>query len=193
MEVEMAVPKAQNRLGNTYSKCPKTTVPTGLSEKLWERLIPRRTTPVWDKHNALNEAQHCRFGRGCSAALLHFQAALETAQESGTDIFMSSWDIQRSYDSPSKPDIRLAWMRLGIPPYIAGYLLAIDSEGETLMKTPAAYTAWTKKLRKEMPPTTVDNDLPQPFKAETGVSQRAALSPTTWLAFFNILLVALSS
>ena len=44
-----------------------------------------------------------------------------------------------------------------------------------------------------MPPSTVDEDLPQPFKAERGASQGAVLSPTTWLAFFDILLVALSS
>ena len=62
--------------------------------------------------------------------LLHFHATLETVQESGKDIYMSSWDIQRAYDSPSKTDIKLAWMRLGIPPYIADYLIAIDSEGK---------------------------------------------------------------
>ena len=44
-----------------------------------------------------------------------------------------------------------------------------------------------------MPPTTVDEDLPQPFKADRGACQGAVLSPTTWLAFFDILLVALSS
>ena len=38
-------------------------------------------------------------------------------------------------------DIELAWMRLGIPPYIADYLIAIDSEGKTLIRSPAAYTA----------------------------------------------------
>ena len=43
-----------------------------------------------------------------------------------------------------------------------------------------------------MPPTTVDEDRPQPFKAERGASQGAVRNPTTWLAFFDILLVALS-
>ena len=31
--------------------------------KQWKRLILRRITSVWDKHNALNEAQRCRSGR----------------------------------------------------------------------------------------------------------------------------------
>ena len=130
--------------------------------KLWERLILRRITSVIDKHNAINESQHCRSGRGSSAELL--QAALETAQESDTDIYMSSWDIQTAYDSPPKTDIKLAWIRLEISPYIADYLIAIDSEGKTLTWSPAAYTAWAKKLRKAMPPTTVDEELPQQVK-----------------------------
>ena len=51
---------------------------------------------------------------------------------------MSSWDIQRACDSPSKTDIKLAWMRLRIPPYIADYLIAIDSEGKTLIQSVAS-------------------------------------------------------
>ena len=43
---------------------------------------------------------------------------------------MLSWDIQRAYDSSPKIDIKLAWMRLRIPPYIADYLIAIDIEGK---------------------------------------------------------------
>ena len=94
--------------------------------------------------------------------------------------------------SPSKIGIKLAWMRLGIPPYITDYLIAIDSEGKILIQSPAAYTAWAKSLRKAILPTTVDEDLPQPFKAERGVSKGAVLSPTTGRAFSDILLVALS-
>ena len=60
----------------------------------------------------------------------------------------------------------LAWMRLGIPPYIGGYFKAIDSDDKTLIRSPATYIAWAKKLRKAMPQTTFDNGLPQPFKAE---------------------------
>ena len=63
---------------------------------------------------------------------------------------------------------------------------------ENLIYTPAAYTAWANELRNAMPPTTVDEDLLQPFKAERGASKGAVLNPTTWLAFFGILLVALS-
>ena len=46
-----------------------------------------------------------------------------------------SWDIQRAYHFLSKTYIKLAWMRLGIPPYIADYLIAIESEGKTLIRS----------------------------------------------------------
>ena len=61
-----------------------------------------------------------------------------------------------------------------------------------LIRTPGAYVAWAKTLTKAMPPSAVNQDLPNPLKAERGASQGAVLSPTTWLAFFDILLVALS-
>ena len=54
------------------------------------------------------------------------------------------------------------------------------------------YKAWEQNLRKVMPPITVDEDPPQPSKAERGASQGAVLSPTTWLAFFDFRQVALS-
>ena len=38
----------------------------------------------------------------------------------------------------------------------------------------------------------INESLPQPFRAAREASQGAVLSPTTWLAFFNIQLVALS-
>ena len=97
---KLAVSNVPNILRDTNSKRPGTTMPTGMP--IWERLILRRITPFWDKHDALKDAQHCRSRRGCSAAPIPFQAALETAQESGTDVYMSSWDIQRAYESPSK-------------------------------------------------------------------------------------------
>ena len=66
---------------------------------------------------------------------------------------MSSWDVQRAYDSPSKSDIKLARMRMEIPPYIADYLIAIDSEGKTLIRSSAEYTVWAKKVRTTTPST----------------------------------------
>ena len=43
-----------------------------------------------------------------------------------------------------------------------------------------------------MPPEVVNEILPQPFKAVRRVSQGGVRNSTTWLAFFDILLVASS-
>ena len=69
---------------------------------------------------------------------------------------MSSRDVQRAYDSTSEIDIKLAWMRLGLPSHISDYLISIDSDGKTPIHTPAACTAWTERMRKEMPPEVID-------------------------------------
>ena len=189
----MAAHEAKIRHRDPNSEQPETTLHAGLPEETMGETHPEENHTSLERDNILDEAQHCRSGRGCSHTLLHFQAALDTAQETGTDIYMSSWDIKRAYDSPSKTDIKLAWMRLGIPPYIADYLNFIDSEEKTLNRTTAANTAWANKLIKSMPSTFVDEKLTQPSKAERGARQGAVLSPTTWIAFFDILLVALSS
>ena len=132
MSIEVSVPLNLDPFAGKYYLTFSSTSLTYTDldmRKLWERLILRRITSGWDAHSILNEAQHCRSDRGCSAALLHFQAVLETAQETGTDVYMSSWDAQRAYDSTFKTDIKLAWMRLGLPPHISDYLISTDCDG----------------------------------------------------------------
>ena len=80
-------------------------------------------------------------------------------------MYMSSWDVQKAYDSTSETDIKLAWMRLRLPAHISDYLISIDSDGRTLKQSPAAYAERSKRMRKEMPPEVIDESLPQPFKA----------------------------
>ena len=72
----------QKRLGNPDSKRLQIAVPTGLSKKLWDE----SETYLEENDASLGQAHYCRSGQGCSASLLHFREALETAQESGGDI-----------------------------------------------------------------------------------------------------------
>ena len=125
MEVEMAAPQAQNRLKNPNSKRPKTTMSTGLFEEALGATHTEEDNVSLGQTQCIKQSLALQIRTWMLSGLFHFQAA----QESSTDINMSSWDIQRAYDTPSKTDIKLAWMRLGIPPYIADYLIAIDSEG----------------------------------------------------------------
>ena len=52
---------------------------------------------------------------------------------------------------------------------------------EIPIRTPSAHKAWAKKPRKAIPPTAVDEALPQPFKAEQGASHGTVLSPTFFI------------
>ena len=161
--------------------------------KLWEKLLLRRIQCVWSTHGVPAENQHCRSRRGCSTALLEFQAVQETAEETSTNVFFSSWDIRRAFDSISKTVIMMSWMRLGVPAAMAEYLVKIDDDSHTLIRTPAAYEAWRDLLISALPPGTPPPALPLPIRPKRGCGQGTVLSPSTWIAFFDMLLCSLAA
>ena len=120
--------------------------------KLWGKVLLRRIQRIWSAHKVIADNQHCRSHRGCSTALLEFQAANETAQETKTNLYFSSWDIKRAFDSVSKTVIKLSWMRLGLPAEIADYMVAIDDDSKTLIRTPVK-TSSQKPRQTSHPPT----------------------------------------
>ena len=77
MEAETAVLQAQSRLRDT-----KTTMPTGLPKKTVGEAHIKKNNISLGQTQCSKKAEHCRSG----PALLHFQAALETTQESGSNI-----------------------------------------------------------------------------------------------------------
>eukprot|EP01034_Spumella_vulgaris_P036599 gene36599-45138_t len=84
--------------------------------KVWEKIILHRINQIWHKHSTLSPLQHCQRGKGTDSALLQRIAVTEAAQEAALDLYTSSWDFRKAFDSVSKPIIRLAWTRLGVPP-----------------------------------------------------------------------------
>ena len=71
--------------------------------KLRVGIVIQRITRAWERHHVLTDAQHgFRPGRGTDTALLQFINAREHADESGTQLYTSSWDI-------------LPCLRLGVP------------------------------------------------------------------------------
>ena len=67
---------------------------------------------------------------------------LEDAIEHDTPVHISSWDITRAFDSVSKNVMRLAWSRLGIPDEWVEWLVAMDVQGLTVVRTPHAIQLW---------------------------------------------------
>ena len=69
---------------------------------------------------------------------------LEDAIEHDTPVHVSSWDITRAFDSVSKNIMRLAWSRLGVPDDWLEWLVAMDVNGLTVVRTPHAIKIWDK-------------------------------------------------
>ena len=51
---------------------------------------------------------------------------LETAKEMTADLYLSSRDIKRAFDQVPKQLLISSWIRLGVPPDVAEYLVGID-------------------------------------------------------------------
>jgi len=80
--------------------------------------------------------------------------------------------------------MRLAWRRLGIPPAIPEWLVLLDLDSQTAVRTEFAYSRW------------LEGGIPGlaglGFTPGKSTGQGDVCSPITWLAVFDILLTALS-
>jgi hypothetical protein len=105
--------------------------------KLWVNIFIRRITTFWTQHNVLHRAQHgCTRYQGTEPAIMQLASVLETAKEEYTNLFLSSWDMRRAFDSISKPFQAHAWHRLGVPIQLTEYLVAMDAQGLTYVRCP---------------------------------------------------------
>ena len=114
-------PKTESSIPTADDLRPLCLVDT--LRKLWERIILNRIQQVWQAHHTLATGQHCIQGRGCATALLQFQAAQEMAQRNQQDLYMSSWDIRKAFDSISKNILVIAWCLRGMVALRGLYIL----------------------------------------------------------------------
>ena len=147
--------------------------------KLWTSLVVARLVSTLVRHQVLSPSHHAFLPtKDTDTANLQIINAIETAFNDRKSLYGSSWDIKRAFDSVSKPLIRLAWRRLGIPPDIAERLVLLDLDSQTVVRTEFAYSRW---LEGGIPGLT-----------GLGFTPGNVCSPITWLAVFDILLTALS-
>jgi hypothetical protein len=175
---------------------PKTPEPTlndlrplsliEVLRKLWVNIFVHRITTYWNDHNTLQPAQHgCTRYLGTEPAVMELASALETAKDEKANLFFTSWDMKRAFDSISKPLQLFAWVRLGIPIPLAEYLVALDTNGTSIIRSP--YT--THKLATlGVSPTICQT---YGFTARRGAGQGDVASPFIWNAVYDILLKAL--
>ena len=91
--------------------------------------------------------------------------------------------MKEAFDSVSKSLILLCWQRLGVPLEIAQGLVALDTAGFTIVRTPHALTSWDLDG--------LDGIKDLAFNPERGTGQGDIHSPFTWLAVFDVLLCML--
>ena len=160
--------------------------------KVWTSMIMRRVQGVWNRFNILHQSQNAyRKGYAIEMELTQIINALES--RGVEDMFLTSYDIEKAFDSVSRAFVIAAWMRLGVPRDIAHYLVELDAKGRTIIKSQHAqyvlekYGMWASTLH----PSTWSSV--QAFLARDGFGQGDTPSAYGWDAVFDIQLVCLDA
>ena len=120
---------------------------------------------------------------------------MEAVQETKQPLYLCSWDMSKAFDSPSKNLLKLAWTRIWVPSNIAEYLVSLDVDAHTVIRSPVATAAFKRDGYKAFHDVSKESHCKKiaEFKAGRGVGQGDVGSPTNWNAVFDILLVALAN
>ena len=151
--------------------------------KIWVGLIMEKIRRFWAKWKLIDENQHGFIGgKGTHTAMPHIINCMEAAKDFKTDMYMSSWDMKRAFDSLGREFVISCLERLHIPKGIAEYLTGLDSGGKVYVRSPENVELMKNgKLEAEG----------EGFETGKGVGQGDVPSPLLWVAAFDTLLTAL--
>ena len=145
--------------------------------KIWFNIIATKIKNTWEENSILEGTQYAyRKGRRCSNGIIQLINAIENAQDTGSELYISSWDIRRAFDSVSRPMILLSLQRLGVPRSVAERISYADKDDKVTVITPASMTSINAPS----------------FRTEIGIGQGDVISPVIWIAFMDILLTMLN-
>ena len=153
--------------------------------KLWSKIFIQRITNFMHKEQVLHPGQHSGKGKGTDSAVLEFAAVLETAKELKTELFVSSWDVSRAYDSVDRQVLLFAWTRAGVPYPLALYLVEMDMAAIMVIQTPLAMVTHMFLGKEGL----TKNGLS--FHPDRGTAQGGVDSSLVYAAFLDILLCAI--
>ena len=154
--------------------------------KVWVGIFTYRINIFLTKNSVLCSNQHgFIWGRSVESASLILMNALETACEWRTNLFISSWDIKRAFDSVPYRMLLWSLTRIGVPVQLAKYLVLMDVEGKMVVRSPLAMAIHKKEGTKGL------EEAGLVFTAGKGTGQGDKLSPLVWNAFCDVLLAAL--
>ena len=151
--------------------------------KVWTGVIMEKIKIFWTKWGLMDERQHGFMGgKGTHTAIPILINSMETAKDFTTDMYLSSWDIKRAFDSLGMEFVLWALERMHIPKELAKYLVTIDKAGTTYVRTP-----WNEEINKRgcLRKEGIG------FERGKGIGQGDVSSPLLWVAVFDMLLTAL--
>ena len=160
--------------------------------KVWASIIVNRIKQFWIKHSIIHPSQHAYTeARGVDTVHPQHRNLLEESRETCSSLFYTSWDIRRAFDRVAKPILTASWIRTGVPPDIATYLVEFDTHGCTFVGTPYARNILRTQGLAGFSLT--DSTKTPCFQAQVGTGQGDVSSPFNWNSFFDILLRALDT
>ena len=162
-----------------------------VARKAWTTIIGKRIHLAWHNNDVLHNDQHgYRLDRGTQMALLAVIDELEDASHQKTTKHATFWDIKRAFDSIPRTVQKLAWVRLGVPPDVADWFVALDDGGLSFISTPFYHA--NKDLHTPDQLRNKDTHFSQAphlaYEAERGIGQGESLSSLMWTALYDILL-----
>jgi hypothetical protein len=155
--------------------------------KIWSVIFVNRINDFHFNQNISHQGQHCGRGKGTTTAVHEFIAAVETAKELKTELFVTSWDIKRAFDSVDRRLLVFSWTRLGVPEELARYLVEMDTPTVMVVKTPLTTLVHHHQGRDGLQRHGLS------FEAGRGTAQGGVDSTAVYSAFTDILLCALSA
>jgi hypothetical protein len=163
--------------------------------KVWTSVLVTRITRVWKDLHIIHPSQYGYQPKvGTDTELLQLLNVIEDAQEHKKTVIMTSYDTAKAFDSVNKSFMESAWQRLGVPSDIARYLVQMDVQGDTIIKTPHSTYVRKKYGTTAFTPNARSTRTSAPsFRARDGIGQGDSPSATAWVAVYDILLHALDS
>ena len=153
--------------------------------KLWSKIFIQRITSYVQQEKILHPGQHSGKGKGTDSAVLEFVATLETAKELKSQLFISSWDLRRAFDSVDRRLLLFSWVRIGVPFELAVHLVNMDMEAVMVVQTPLAMVVHNERGKEGL------DDCNLSFHPERGTAQGGVDSSLIFAAFIDILLRAI--
>ena len=137
------IPKVQSSVLSLEKLRPIMLVE--VTRKLWTQITIRRIQTILEKYQIFHVSQAgFRTHNGADGSLLQLVDVMESAQEFKQPLYLCSWDMSKAFDSPSKNLLKFAWTRLGVPKLIAEYLVNLDIDAHTVIRSPPTIAAFER-------------------------------------------------